>query len=152
MDTKSTVIITMACMVLMWGVLNWCRGLCSQKEKEDNSSREIEAPTVINLPVYVRDVSTQSMCTYKWRVQNPHFQYIVPLGRDGVWINQEAVMQPEKPSRKVKRRWGVFHLQNWGPEKGNKCALVRLCTRLSPMFENLWSEVPVCLTLKEGGV
>ena len=125
MDTRGVVLITLACMVLMKGVLNWCRGLCIQKEKEDSSSSETDVPTVVSVPVYVWEVSTQSMCTYNWRVLRPHFEYIVPLGRDGVWVNQEAVMQPEKPSRKINRRWGVFHLQNCSPEKEGK--IVFLC-------------------------
>ena len=103
MDTKGVVLITLACLVLMRGVLNWCRGLCTKKEKEDNSSSESEAPTGKEEPVYIREVSTQSMCTYKWKVLNPRFEYIVPHGRDGVWINQEAVMQPEKTSQQDRR-------------------------------------------------
>ena len=103
MDTRGVVLITLACIVLMKGVLNWCRGLCIRKEKGDSSSSESEAPIDKDEPVYIREVSTQSMCTYNRKVLKPRFQYIIPLGRDGVWINQEAVMQPEKTSQKNRR-------------------------------------------------
>ena len=108
MDTKSTVITTVACMVIIWGIIKIAlilhRGLCNQKEVIDKPLHEDKVRTVACVPVNVRDVNTQIMCTYNRRVQNPYFLYIVPQGKDGVWISQGAWLQPAKLSRKVKGR------------------------------------------------
>ena len=94
------------------GLLDGTEASVTKNEKNDIPLLEEEVPTVVSVPVNVRDVNPQSMCTYNWRVQTPHFQYIVPQGRDGVWERQGAWMRPAKPHLNPKGRRGAYHIQN----------------------------------------
>ncbi len=41
-----------------------------------------------------RTVATQSMCTYRRKLATPRFEWIVPRGEDGAWIDEDFPALP----------------------------------------------------------